>query len=328
MYSERWNEICFLLSENIRKDISENEFEQKVIQALLILGWKEYLGDFDVRPSFKIGAANSITPDFIIKSENKEKLFVIEIKQPQLSINSGYQKQLFSYMRQLKLDYGLLIGQNIQIFYDGILSKQDDPILLENIIFERNSKKGEKFVELFCKSNFSAESLKVFTLKSLEKINRKEDFKLLLNKILSENFKDNILNLIKQEFISDYDGELIDAVLNDLKIELSIKNSIAENKTNHIRQSSQPKENLYSSTTLPIELNPNDEREFKRKLLINRRAYITSIYADGKKEKKIWNIRKFDETSDVIGNLRSRPEFRINEWPKRGIIKVFVSIEE
>jgi hypothetical protein len=328
MITEKWNEICFLLSQNVKSDISEYEFEQKVIQALSVLGWKEYLGDFEIRPSFKIGAANSITPDFIIKSESKVRLFAIEIKQPQLPINTGFQKQLFSYMRQLKLEYGLLIGQSIQIFYDGILSNQDDPILLENIIFERNSEKGEKFVELFCKGNYSAESLKVFTLKSLEKINRKEDFKLLSNKILSENFKDNIFNLIKQEFISDYDGELIDAVLNDLKIEISSKNKIAETKTNYIKQFSQPKENLYSSTTLPIELNPNNEREFKRKLLINRRAYITSIYADGKKERKIWNIRKFDETSDVIGNLRSRPEFRINEWPKRGIIKVFVSIEE
>jgi hypothetical protein len=324
---EKWNEICFLLSENIKNDISEYEFEQKVIQALSVLGWKEYLGDFEIRPSFKIGAANSISPDFIIKSESK-RVFVIEIKQPQLSISTGFQKQLFSYMRQMKLEFGLLIGQSIQIFYDGVLSKQDDPVLLENIIFERNSEKGEKFVELFCKEKFSSDSLNSFTLKSLEKINRKEDFKLLSNKIISKEFKDNILNLIKQEFISDYDGELIDAVLNGLIVEINIKNRITETKSNHTKQYSQPKESFYSGTILPIELNPKDEKEFKRKLLINRRAYITSIYADGKKEKKIWNIRNFDESSDVIGNVRSRPEFRMKEWPKRGIVKVFVSIEE
>lgn len=328
MYSEKWNEICFLLSENIKKEISENEFEQKVIQSLGVLGWKEYLDDFEIRSSFKIGAANSITPDFIIKSESKVRLFVIEIKQPQLPINTGFQKQLFSYMRQLKLEYGLLIGQSIQIFYDGILSNQDDPILLENIIFERNSEKGEKFVELFCKRNFSAESLKVFTLKSLEKINRKEDFKLLSNKIISENFKDIIFNLIKQEFISDYDGELIEAVLNDLKIDITRKNNITETNTNHIKQSFQPKENFYSSTILPIELNPKDESEFKRKLLSKRKAYITTLFANGQKEKKSWNAYSFSESSDVIGNLRSRPEFRKGEWQKRGIIKVYVSIEE
>lgn len=328
MNSEKWNEICFLLSENIKKDISENEFEQKVIQALLILGWKEYLGDFDVRPSFKIGAANSITPDFIIKSENKEKLFVIEIKQPQLSINLGFQKQLFSYMRQLKLEYGLLIGQNIQIFYDGILSKQDDPILLENITFERNSEKGEIFVELFCKINFSAESLNSFTLKSLEKLNRKEDFKILSSKILSENFKDTILDLIKQNFITEYDGELIDSILKGLEIDIRSKHKIFENNSTPVKQYSQPKESNYSSTILPIELNPNDESEFKRKLLSKRRAYITTIFANGQKEKKIWNAYSFSESSDVIGNLRSRLEFRKGEWQKRGIIKVYVSIEE
>jgi hypothetical protein len=327
MNTEKWNEICFLLFENVKRDISENEFEQKVIQSLGVLGWKEYLDDFEIRPSFKIGAANSITPDFIIKSESKQRLFVIEIKQPQLPINSGFQKQLFSYMRQLKLKFGLLIGQSIQIFYDGVLSKQDDPILLENIIFERNSEKGEKFVELFCKENISSDSLKSFTLKSLEKINRKEDFKTLSKKILSEEFKGSIFNLIKQEFISDFDGELIDAVLSDLKVEISIKNKIIETSSNQIKKNSIPKESFYSSNVLPIELNPNNEIEFKRKLISTRRAFITSIYASGKEEKKIWNAYSFKESSDVIGNLRSRPEFRKGEWQRRGIIKVFVSIE-
>lgn len=38
-------------------------------------------------------------------------------------------------MRQLKLEFGILIGQGIQVFYDGDLAKQDDPVLLETIKF-------------------------------------------------------------------------------------------------------------------------------------------------------------------------------------------------
>lgn len=251
MNSEKWNEICFLLSENIRKEISENEFEQKVIQALLILGWKEYLGDFDVRPSYKIGAANSITPDFILKSE-KEKLFVIEIKQPQLSINLGFQKQLFSYMRQLKLEYGLLIGQNIQIFYDGSLNNHEDPILLETIKFERNNSKGEIFVSLFSKENFSPITLKEFTLKSIEKLNRKEDAKSLLNKILSEDFKEKLTILIKQNFLSEFDTELIDSVLNE--VEIDIKRKISEPQVIPLEGNMQFGDNKHGVITSIIDL--------------------------------------------------------------------------
>lgn len=100
MNNEKWNEICFLLSDNIRTDISENDFEQNVVQALRVLDWKEYSGDIEIRPSFQIGAANRITPDFVIKSTDNKKLFVIEIKQPNIPLNSKFQQQLFSYMRQ------------------------------------------------------------------------------------------------------------------------------------------------------------------------------------------------------------------------------------
>jgi len=328
MNNDKWNEICFLLSENIKSDISENSFEQNVIQALRVLGWKQFSGDFEIRPSYQIGAANRITPDFVIKSSDNHKLFVIEIKQPNIPLTSTFQQQLFSYMRQLKLEYGILIGQGIQIFYDGNLAEQEDPVLLETIRFEKNSEKGENFVQIFSKENFNTELLKEFTLNALKKINRKEEFKRLKNKILSDNYKDKLNELIKQDFISEYDGELIASVLTELRIEIIEKNIPINNSKTQIKQYSQPKEFNHSSTILPIELNPSGEDEFKRKLLLTKKAYITTFYSNGTNEKKPWTANSFRESSGVIGNLRSRPEFRNGEWQKRGIIKVFVSINE
>jgi hypothetical protein len=258
MNNEKWNEICFLLSENVKKDISENSFEQNVIQALRVLDWKQFSGDYEIRPSYQIGAANRITPDFVIKSSDNHKLFVIEIKQPNIPLTSTFQQQLFSYMRQLKLEYGILIGQAIQIFYDGPLAQQEDPVLLDTIRFKRDSEKGENFVELFSKGSFNFDLLNEYTLQSLKKINRRQDFKLLLNKISSEDFKENVFNLIKQEFISEYDGELIDSVLNELNIEISIKNKFGENnsgQTSHF----QSNESNFGNTILPIE--PSSSRQ-------------------------------------------------------------------
>lgn len=56
MHKERWNEICFLLSENIRKEISEKLFDKQVIPVLRELGWKQSLNDFDIRLSYQMGS--------------------------------------------------------------------------------------------------------------------------------------------------------------------------------------------------------------------------------------------------------------------------------
>jgi len=328
MNNEKWNEICFILSDNIRTVISENDFEQNVVQALRVLDWKEYSGDIEIRPSFQIGASNRITPDFVIKSSENKKLFVVEIKQPNIPLNSKFQQQLFSYMRQLRLEYGILIGQGIQIFYDGNLANQDDPILLETIKFTKDDEKGLKFVELFAKESFKQESLRAFTLDGLKKINRKEEHENLIEKILSESYQENISELIKQDFLNEYDGELIESVLKELKIEIKKKNT-------EISQTEFPKSQFkeqriidYSNGILPIEINPSSESDFKRRLLLTKTAYITTFYKNGTSQQKVWNAQRFRESSGVKGNLRSRPEFRNGEWQKLGIEKVLVSIDK
>ncbi|WP_116772487.1 type I restriction enzyme HsdR N-terminal domain-containing protein [Maribacter litoralis] len=224
MNIEKWNEICFYLFENIKSDISESDFEQNVIQALRVLDWKEFLGDIQIRPSFQIGASNRIMPDFVINSTEKKKLFVIEIKQPSLPLNTNFQQQLFSYMRQLKLQYGILIGQVIQIFYDGDLTDHDDPVLLETIEFNTDNLRGEKFVELFSKEDFQLYRLKEYTLNSLKKLNRKADQKKLQQKIISSEFQSQVSELIKQNFLNQFDAELIDNVLNEISISITLKN--------------------------------------------------------------------------------------------------------
>ena len=221
---EKWNEISFLLSENIQNEISENDFEQNIIQALRVLDWKTFLGDIQIRPKVQLGSSRWITPDFVIKSSDKKNLFVIEIKPPNLPLKTEFQQQLFSYMRQLKLQYGILIGEVIQIFYDGDLTDHDDPILLDTLEFERNSSKGQKFVELFSKENFNYDSLESFTKISLKKISRRADHKVLKQKILSQDYQSQILNLIKEDFLNDYDAELIDKVLQEISISINPNN--------------------------------------------------------------------------------------------------------
>lgn len=230
--NEKWEEICFLLSESINTEISESDFEQHVIQALRVLNWKEFTGDIQIRPSFQFGSSNRMMPDFVINSSENKNLFVIEIKQPNIPLTTNFQKQLFSYMRQLRLKYGILIGQVIQIFYDGDLTKHDDPVLIETIQIEKGDPKGYRFVELFTKENFSFDLLNSFTQNSLNKINRRADQKNLTKKILSVDYQKKALELIKQDFLNEYDAELIDNVLNEISINISENRK--ENETTNI----------------------------------------------------------------------------------------------
>lgn len=325
---EKWNEINFLLFENVPLDISESAYELNVIQALRVLDWKEYLGDLEIRTPSQFGAANKIMPDLVVKSSSGEKLFVIEIKQPNIPLNSRFQQQLFTYMRQFKLEYGILIGQSIQIFYDGKLSRQEEPILLEMIKFEKDNKLGEKFVELFNKNNFGNEALRIFTSNALKKINSRKEREDLTKQILSEEFEKKLYSLIKQHFLNQYNGELIDTVLNELKLQIKGKEPEpvkVEPLKSYYRP---PNYKPYSNGILPIELNPPHEMDFKRRLLLTKTAYITTFYKNGTSKQKIWNAHRFKESSGVLGNLRSRPEFRNGEWQKRGIEKVIVSIDK
>ena len=86
--------------------------------------------------------------------------------------------------------------------------------------------------------------------------------------------------------------------------------------------------NYPNGNTLPITLDPQSADEFKDALLKNRNAYITVHYMDGRQETSRWRATRILPSSNIIGNLRSRPQFRRKEWQKRGIAKVAVSIQK
>jgi hypothetical protein len=86
--------------------------------------------------------------------------------------------------------------------------------------------------------------------------------------------------------------------------------------------------NDYRRETLPIFLVPSDPDRFKQELLRTRIAEIVTSYLDGRVETKIWKAVNFRPSSNVMGNLRSRPEFRTGKWQAAGIAKVTVRVFE
>lgn len=94
------------------------------------------------------------------------------------------------------------------------------------------------------------------------------------------------------------------------------------------RRSSRSATGISAADILPVTLEPPQPAEFKRKLLTSRRAEIVTYYRDGRVEHCPWEASRFSENSNVMGNIRSRPEFRQGTWQAAGIAKVHVCVTE
>ena len=80
--------------------------------------------------------------------------------------------------------------------------------------------------------------------------------------------------------------------------------------------------------TLPITLDPPTAEAFRDALLRKREARIFEIYRDGRTIERRWNANNMSESSSVLGNLRSRPQYRRGAWKRLGLQSLTVSVKE
>ena len=78
---------------------------------------------------------------------------------------------------------------------------------------------------------------------------------------------------------------------------------------------------------LPITLDP-PMPAFKAALLREREARIFEMYRDGRTTERRWAADSMSESSNVVGNLRSRPRYRRGAWKRLGIQSLTVSVKQ
>ena len=83
-----------------------------------------------------------------------------------------------------------------------------------------------------------------------------------------------------------------------------------------------------SDDILPISLEPSRPEDFKARLLERREAVIEIFYSDGRIVHRPWIASRFSASSNVFGNLRSRPEFRQGRWQENGVIALKVRVSD
>jgi len=211
---EIWEEICFHLSDNVNPNINENVFEQKVLGTLRLLGWSQFRGEIKVKPQLHIGRQNIITPDIVLYAFDNRAVVVLEIKRPSEDLSRpGSFAQLQSYMRQTRAEFGILLGKEIYVYYEGHLSSElHAPLLLSKISFNSDSAKGMEFVDLFLKDNFIARKYEPYLQAHVERLKRERKINIFREQLISENTKSKVLEFLKNEFSSIGNDILTDAI--------------------------------------------------------------------------------------------------------------------
>ena len=81
-------------------------------------------------------------------------------------------------------------------------------------------------------------------------------------------------------------------------------------------------------TTLSITLDPPSSADFREALMRTKRAWFVESYSDGRKEVRPWNAQFVRDSTNVLGNVRSRPNYRQGAWQKAGLASLHVTIHD
>jgi hypothetical protein len=93
------------------------------------------------------------------------------------------------------------------------------------------------------------------------------------------------------------------------------------------KSSMRPRSGASSGVVLPVFFQPETPSEFKTEFLERRKALIEVHFQDGSVTTKTWIAHRFNENSNLIGNIRSRSDFRGNCWVEKKITKVLVKVD-
>lgn len=219
--SETWDEICYLLSAGVKAGFNERDFENQVVRAIEILGWKEYRNEIERQHSIQLGRYGSLRPDLIVYNNERKAIIAIEVKRPSEDISKDNSiSQLTSYMRQLKSDFGLLIGNEIRIYYDGVHNPQPDPLLLEKIPYDPVSQEGKDFVAHFNKINFNDTEFSKYLNNKIKKFNKKAEVDKLIELLVKPETKNKFLEFLKSEY-TDFSEDVCTTAFNHISLNIS-----------------------------------------------------------------------------------------------------------
>ena len=199
---ETWKRFVYPLIEDKKLDVEEEPYHRHIENQLMLLGWEPWKGEVIHKQSLRIGNRNRMEPEILIARDN-EYQFVIEVKRPGNTQIKEEITQLESYMRQLKLDVGIYIGEHIEVFYDK--PNSNHVLSVFKLAIELDEKRGSRFVDLFSKENFSKESIVDFCEERIQEIQRQNSLNKIKENLIAEA-QTQIAESLKPYLLDKYGG--------------------------------------------------------------------------------------------------------------------------
>ena len=219
-----WNTICSDLLNEKSKQATEKDYQNKVFTHFYyLLGW--YSERVEQQYQLRVGSnVQYVYPDIVFFSQD-EKAFVVEMKQPNHTQNKEDIEQLSSYMKLLPVQFGIYIGEHIELYYKSFDS--DKPTSVLKIELNANSEKGKTFVELFKRENFSVAKLTDFCKLEIEKINKEKKIFEYITELTSDKGKQLLTDLLTSKLYAEgYTEESINKIIDNIDINITNKSQI------------------------------------------------------------------------------------------------------
>ena len=258
---EKWNQFVYVLSDAKKKGVEEDNYHTLIENQMQILGWLLYKGEICHKPNIPIGNSKYIQPDILIKKDG-EDLFVIEVKRPEHTQSEREKVQLVSYMRQLKIEVGIYIGEHIEVFYD--MPKRKDAVSVLKIPLELDNKLGVKFVEKFSKENFSKDAIVAFCEERIKEMQRQANLKKIKESLITDA-QVQITESLKPYLLEKYEGSFSEDEIKGMLASLSFtaidKKGAKEDVSSEIvvpetKDVETPKKRTYDLTTYSLNGGP------------------------------------------------------------------------
>lgn len=219
-----WNTICSDLTNEKLRQATEKDYQSKVFTHFYyLLGW--YSERVEQQYQQRVGSnVQYVYPDIVFFA-NDEKLFVIEMKQPNHIQTKEDIEQLSSYMKLLPVQFGIYIGEHIELYYKPF--DCENPISVLKIELKADSDKGKTFVELFKRENCNIEKLTEFCKSQIEKIDKENRINEYINELTSVTGKELLIDLLTSKLYTDgYTEESVNKIIDNIEINIINKNQL------------------------------------------------------------------------------------------------------
>lgn len=218
---ETWKRFVYPLIEDKKQDVEEEPYHRHIENQLMLLGWEPWKGEIIHKQSLRIGNRNRMEPDILIARDD-EYQFVIEVKRPGHTQIKEEITQLESYMRQLKLDVGVYIGEHIEVFYDK--PDTNHVVSVFKLAINLEEKRGARFVELFSKDSFAKEDIVNFCKERLQEMERQASLNNIKDALIADaqmQISESLRPYLMDKYGNAFSEEEIKGMLSQLRFTVS-----------------------------------------------------------------------------------------------------------